>query len=558
MNEIKNTKKVGKLSMKTMLLLFGLVPLVTSMLIYTIVVSVQTAGNLRQMTFDKLLVVNKELNVESADVINGTEEFDYEMLDTFSEDGVVATIFKDKTRLYSSVKDESGKRAEGTDATDAVIQEVLVGGNSFEANDVEIAGEKYYVTYLPVKDESGQIIGMSFTGESRANVSKLTMSTIMPLVLMAAAFFVVFVIIIILISRVVERPLHILAEELDLIAGGTLGHPFEIHSNIHETKSIVLSLKKLQEKLSEVVSVVQKSAGDAAHTSSGVADTANQISQTTDSVSIAVDGIANGAEDQAHDVQNSTENVGNISDAITKVMTSTQQIDSIIEDMNSNAATSNEKLEELNSSSQSMADSIESISEKINRTSDAVLRITDKVNAINDIAAQTNLLSLNASIEAARAGEAGRGFAVVADEIRVLSDNSAQAASEINAEIQALRKESEAAVQQSVQVHDEAKKQKDIIQNTIDNVQSLISGIRESVTGMADLVEQIQVCDESKIVIVDAMSNLSALSEENAASAEETSAALAELNSSVSDLAGVAKELQSVAVNLQEEMSFFK
>ncbi|MDP5184721.1 Cache 3/Cache 2 fusion domain-containing protein [Blastococcus sp. BMG 814] len=87
------------------------------------------------------------------------------------------------------------------------------------------------------------------------------------------------------------------------------------------------------------------------------------------------------------------------------------------------------------------------VDERIAALQTASESITQFVRLISAISQQSRFLALNASVEAARAGDLGRGFAVVADEVKELADRTAQAARDIDAQITAVQRETQHAVE---------------------------------------------------------------------------------------------------------------
>jgi len=100
-------------------------------------------------------------------------------------------------------------------------------------------------------------------------------------------------------------------------------------------------------------------------------------------------------------------------------------------------------VEEIRQIAASVSESAHTVAELGERSG----QISAIVQVIGDIAAQTNLLALNAAIEAARAGEQGRGFAVVADEVRKLAERTAQSTREIGEMVAAIQQGTSGAVQ---------------------------------------------------------------------------------------------------------------
>ena len=121
-------------------------------------------------------------------------------------------------------------------------------------------------------------------------------------------------------------------------------------------------------------------------------------------------------------------------------------------------------------------DDIESIG---NSVINEVKKTDDILRFVSDVAANSNLLGLNAAIEAARAGEHGRGFAVVAEEIRKMAVNSAEAVNDIKDILNNIRKEVEILKNKVEQNSSMAERQATATQEIAKDMESLAASAIE-------------------------------------------------------------------------------
>lgn len=217
------------------------------------------------------------------------------------------------------------------------------------------------------------------------------------------------------------------------------------------------------------------------------------------------------------------------------------------------AAESEEMLVSLVEMNNKTSDTIGVVTEQTDRTNESAQNISNAVTVIQDIAAQTNLLSLNASIEAARAGESGRGFAVVAEQIRKLAEDSAESATEIENIVRELMGNSKDSVEKMQELSRDSSVQADKLNRTKESFYELKKEINEVSSASKEIFDQTVVIEELKKGVNDVIEQLASVAQENAASTEETSASMQSLANNVDLCKEESAILNDLSKNINEQ-----
>ena len=557
----ENTEMKGKLGYLQVILMIGCIPLTVAIMAITIYSAGKMKSELIDSTYLRLKTcttsVEQYFTWDIREDILERDEISYQFIDSLKAADIEQTLFIGDERFISSIIDEKGKRNEGTKAEPEIWEQVKAG-NDYKASGVEIQGEKYYVYYSPVYSDDGEILGMAFSGERQSTVDNSVAGTLMNLFIISGVLLVLCVGIMIVLAFRIRRPLMITSGYIERVADGDLSGRPECSSVISEVKTLINASTSLADKLGGIVTEVDEHAGILDDRMASLNALAEANSTSTNQIRQVMDDLSSTAVTLADNVQSVNAKVNEMGDNMSAINSEAVTLNDNSDKMNRAGQNVSESMTLVLTSSHTASDIIAQLIEQVIETNKAIASINKAVELISDITSQTNLLSLNASIEAARAGQAGRGFAVVASEIKQLADQSSQGADSIKNIADNILEKSNRSVILTGRMKELAEQEQTDIGNAKESFDILNRIIEENAAIAQTVMDKTKNLEALKLDIINSVSELSAISEENAASNEEVTARVTEIAESVNRISEDTQTVRKVSSDMKELMDYFK
>lgn len=571
----RKEKKNGNSRLRIKIMLVALFP----MILMAVIVGITAMRNMKEGMRQEMMyaletethslkqlynAVNSDTYSVSGDKLmkgsfNVTDETDF--LDSFVEGtDMQVTVFYGGTRMATTLRDQSGNRLTGTKADESITKAVTQDGKTVEKYNITIDGEKYYACYVPLKDSGDKVIGMVFAGKPVTEVQALIHERTGHIVIVELVMIVLAIIVIFLLTKGIQVGLQTAEKAVHGLSNGDLTVAVESKAmrRNDELGDMAKGVAVLMNQLLEVVNHIRTSSEQLLKSGTDLSNMATQTSSTADDISKAIEEISQGAVSQADEIERASHEVDTMGQLIGHIADNVAELDQGTQEIKGSSDRSIDIIRDLTESNDRSMEAVRHISRQVNATNESALKIRAAVDLITSIAEETNLLSLNASIEAARAGEQGRGFAVVAGQIQKLAEQSNESAGSIADIIGELLKDSENSVQVMEEVQKIMNEQQEKLQATRKQIAEVGDGISGAAQAAGMIRQQTEHCNSARANVADVISNLSAISEQNAASTEETTASMEEMNAAINLLAESARQLQELSKSLEEDISFFR
>ena len=309
----------------------------------------------------------------------------------------------------------------------------------------------------------------------------------------------------------IKNSLKGVTSRIELLANGDLKTPTKISRSKDETQVLSASLSHTVESINGYISELSKILSSI---SQGDFDVSVEGDFNGDFVIMkeSLNSIINFLSQMLMSVQDSSkavlETAGIVSESAVLVHTgSSEQSDSLmvlteetraieenISEVNHNTRVAGELMEKAKASMDTGDANMKNLLKAMEDINNNSLEITKVNRILENIAAQTNMLALNASVEASRAGEFGKGFAVVAAEVRELAAQSTESAKHASEVIDSSLKAIENGViyaKQAAESFDDINEVTNKMTDITKQLEESVSVQKESLENMAEQIGQI-------------------------------------------------------------------